>query len=174
VPIFDRVRRGERLKIRADQWNALVDQAERAQRSGLQFGDADQLASVRAPNVVTIQNTTDALLPRFGVLRISGAVHNPTNHPERVEEFVARLALRGGTPGAGDLAIVVALEPIAAGAFGRAAASGVFACRIDVCSMSHRFARAKANNLTVLESAPEGPVQILWAPGTGQWAVAAM
>lgn len=176
MPLFDRVRRGEKLRIRAEQWNAITEQAERAQREGTQFGDANQLAATRAPNVVVIKNETTQTVPRFGVLRVTGAVHDPTDEPELEDEFVSRMALRGNRPQGASLAIVVALEPIKPGQFGRAAASGVFACKVDVCSTAHQFATAKGDDVTGLQSAPEGPIQLLWKHGTGnaQWAIAAM
>jgi hypothetical protein len=176
MPLFDRVRRGERLRIRADQWNAIVDLADQAQRNQTQFGDADQLAPVRAPNVVLIKNDTNQPVPRFGVLQISGALHDPTNRPDLENEFVTKMALRGTRPDGTSPAIVVALEPIPAGSIGQAAASGVFACKVDVCSSAHRFAVAKGSDIATLQSAPEGPVQILWTANRGRasWTIAVM
>lgn len=176
MPIFDKVRRGERLQIRADQWNAVLDVAERAQRSGNQFGDADQLPPTWGRNVVTIRNDAAVTVPRFGVLQITGVISDPTDRPDLEDEFAAKLALTGGEPTASGLGLVVALEPIKPGSFGRANASGVFACRVDVCTTAHNFAGPLAGSVAALKSAPEGPVQLLWKHGTGtaQWAVAAM
>ena len=177
MPMFDRVRRGERLKIRADQWNTMADLAERAAREADGFGAANQLPDALAPNTVLIRNTTATPVPQFGVLNVGGVLFNPAESAALAAEFAARPILQGSNPATGEARLVVALEPIAPNAIGRAAACGVFACRVNVCDAAHRYATSKANDVTQLQSAAAGPVQLLWLePGTGanKWAVGAM
>jgi hypothetical protein len=175
MPIFDRVQRGERLTIRADQWNALAALAERAADG--RFGAANQLPEAYAPNIALVRNDHNIRVPRFGVLVITGVVINPATSAALAAEFAARPILRGTAPSLdNDERIVVMLEPVEPGAVGRAAVSGVFACRVNVCDPAHRYAGGKFQDATQLQSAAAGPVLMLWRQGEGadQWAVGAM
>src|SRR5699024_6729445 len=99
-------------------------------------------------------------------------------------EFRRGVALNGteidSTKHAGTFAI--ALEPIAAGAMGKAAVEGVCICKIDVQNTTDKFAEVPGDDggsgsggsgEVYLQSAAAGSAQILWKQsGTGlKWAV---
>jgi hypothetical protein len=80
--------------------------------------------------------------------------------------------LIGGTPtGTTGGAFCIAVEPIPAGQFGRAAIDGVVQVKLDVQSQDYVFARTKASS-SELQAASQGDAVILWkesGTGTGKW-----
>lgn len=179
MPDYHKAARGARLRIPAATYNALLSNAQRAELEQNGTAAAGQTNAAPAQNIVLVKNTSQNTIPQHGVLAITGVVHDPTNTSTR-PAFLERPILTG-SPATGSNAdqerFVVALEPIPADAIGRAAASGVFPCRVHIVSTSHRYAKPKLNDATQLQSAACGLVQLLWAePTTGlnKWAVGVM
>jgi hypothetical protein len=110
----------------------------------------------------------------WGVLAINGAVAAPTGSTgASVAQFQSDPAVVGVLPTTGASgAFVVALEPIAAGKFGRAAIAGVVQAKLNVLDASHGFAVPVAGSTSAFESATSGPAVILWkdsGTGSGKW-----
>ncbi|MBR4834403.1 MAG: hypothetical protein IKU86_08770 [Thermoguttaceae bacterium] len=108
----NRFYRGEPLT--AARLNDLVEAANR-------FGSGD--ATGRRPvRTLTVKNESGAVVPRFGVLEVSGFWRPAATRDEAVERFAASgIEVVGKTPtGALDAFLVVATEPIPPGEFGAA------------------------------------------------------
>lgn len=167
-----RIEPGQKLgtAISARAWNRAQDAAD------IVLGDRTRFAAAttaveKASNIVLVRNATTLDVPQFGVLGIFGSVVDPGANAERI-------ALNGVIPVLEQHRhrFVVTLEPIAAGAVGRAAAGGVFYCKVVMASESHRFATVKDGDRTALQSTECGPARLLWVKsGTGaRWAAGTM
>lgn len=183
-----RVEPGQRISsaFSARAWNRAQDAADLVlgARTGAEAGAPAGVE--RASNIVLVRNDSGQDVSRLGVLGISGVVIDPSGGTlagtdaasKRAREFIARPVLTGVTPNATHAeAFVVCLEPIKNGKIGRAAASGTFACRVNVTSTAHKFAIAKTGDLSQLQSAACGVLQLAWKEGgTGEnkWAVGVM
>ena len=176
------VRPGQRLQIAASQINAL----NQMMRVDTGFRAGPQTAPDPAPNIVLIKNASGQDVPMCGVLGISGVEINPSggnltgtaDADKRAREFVSRPILTGVTPTTAHAeSFVVTLEPIANNKIGRAAVSGAFACKVNVTNANHRFATAKNNDRTQLQSSACGVLQLVWketGTGANKWAVGVM
>jgi hypothetical protein len=176
------VRPGQRLQIAASQINALNDMM----RVKTGFRGGPQTAPEPAQNIVLIKNTSGQDVPMCGVLGISGVEIDPSggnltgtaDADKRAREFVSRPVLTGVTPTTAHAeSFVVTLEPIANNKIGRAAVGGAFACKVNVTNASHRFATAKNDDGSQLQSAACGVLQLVWketGTGANKWAVGVM
>ena len=101
-------------------------------------------------------------------------VFTPTDN---VETFKNALAVSGVTPTADHAgAFAILLEPIAAGAMGRAIVSGVTPVKVNITNADHRYAEVEAGQAGYLASAESGSALLLWKEaGTGEkWALVRM
>src|SRR5699024_2731099 len=174
---FQHVHPGQKLQLPAADWNGAMDVAD-AFANGKLSNLANQQAGGES---VLIKNTTASDISIFEILGIDTSTVDPgDNEPE----FRRGVALNGteidSTKHAGKFAI--ALEPIAAGAMGKAAVEGVCICKIDVQNTTDKFAEVPGDDggsgsggsgEVYLQSAAAGSAQILWKQsGTGlKWAV---
>jgi hypothetical protein len=161
------VQRGEPLRIPADDWNKIVD-ATRAfyERQGGRGGGPSGASGISGGGGVLVRNDSGADVPRFGVLGIDGPIVSPDDH---ADAFAQQVALKGVTPTLVAHAgrFVIAQAPIAAGAIGRAAISGVTIARVIMTSGTETRADVDNGQTGQLRSG-SGLVQILWtAGGTG-------
>jgi hypothetical protein len=165
---YKSVKAGDSLQISATAWNTLMQMAREAGERGA-LGSADIAGAQRDVDVVTLKNVTQTDCPRWGILGIDIPVFAPTTGQPVPRDFSTALAMRGvlaTTPGyVGKWA--VALEPIAAGKFGRAALSGVVPAIINVPSgVTPRYAEAEGT--VYARAATSGSAQVLWVEtGTG-------
>ncbi|MEX2388196.1 MAG: hypothetical protein WD534_09970 [Phycisphaeraceae bacterium] len=184
------VQRGQPLKIPADDWNRIVD-ATRAyhERQGQSTRPATADASGgRQAGVILVRNDSGADQPRFAILGIDAPIIGPDATEGNLEEFQRQVALTGvvptradhGSGGAGGSGgsgarFVVLLEPLAAGAIGRACVSGVCPAQVEVGHEQDGAATITDNDASRFTSTPSsgGGAQILWKEeGTGlKWAV---
>ena len=119
---------------------------------------------------IYVRNDAGSAVGYWGVLAITGVVAPPTGSTgSSVAQFQTEPAVVGVLPTTGATgAYVVALEPIAAGKFGRAAIAGVVQGKLNVIDAAHGFAVPVPGSATAFESATAGPATILWKePGTG-------
>jgi hypothetical protein len=177
-----RVNPGQKLTtaFSARAWNRAQDAADivLGDRGGLAQGG---LSYERQIHTVTVRNNSSQLVPRFGVLSITGVEVNPATSEAKAAAFADRPVLVGVAPTFGDK-FVVCLEPIANNAFGRAIIGGVFACKVRVNDTAHNYAIPKFNDVTQLQSSACGPVMLIWKDTTGwsaenrdnRWAVGVM
>lgn len=163
------VRKGDPLEISAAAWNTLMDLARKAGERGA-LGSADAVGVSRDPDIVTLKNVTQTDCPRFGILGIDVPVFAPTTgSTELPHNYAGALAMRGvlaTAPGyVGKWA--VALEPIAAGKFGKAALSGVVPAIVNVPSGVTPRA-VEADGTMYAKAGTVGSAQVLWVEtGTG-------
>jgi hypothetical protein len=164
---FRKVRPGQPLRITAKAWNRVLDtvatQPEFAGNAGI-YG--------RPCHIVQIKNTTGSTIPKWGALAITGIANDPTAGASSLAQFQDVPILEGAAPSnttAGKF--VVAVEPIAAGKFGRAAIDGVVQCKLEVAHADDRFVACGSGGL---KTAASGEGLVLWkesGTGTDKWAL---
>jgi hypothetical protein len=183
-----RIEKGQRIRsaISARAWNRAQDAADRVLGAGTGATGGGYSGADPAPNIVLIKNTSGQDVPMCGVLGISGVEIDPSggnltgtaDADKRAREFVSRPVLTGVTPTTAHAeSFVVTLEPIANNKIGRAAVGGAFACKVNVTNASHRFATAKNDDGSQLQSAACGVLQLVWketGTGANKWAVGVM
>ena len=166
---FRKVRPGQPLRITAKAWNRVLDSVA-TQPEFLGGGGAYG----RINHVVQIKNTTGSTVPKWGVLEITGVVNDPTAGDSSLAQFQDVPILEGGTPSSTTAGkFVVAVEPIAAGKFGRAAIDGVVQVKVEVDKATDKFVTCKAS-ASELKTGPTGEGLILWkedGTGTNKWAL---
>ncbi len=170
---MNRVQKGQSLRgnLTAEGWNAAMAAAEDLAGRKASLG-VDFMQTFRQAGIVLVNNDSGYDRGRFDVLGIDGvAIEASAN----LEEFQNRIVLSGATPTASDHTgrFVVLLEPIAAGAIGKAVVSGVCPVQVDVQKEEDQWADVKDDDATALKSGSFGGAAILWKEsGTGaKWAV---
>ena len=170
---MEKVRTGEQVSIKAATWNAFVDAANFV-KEARQNRSANGVSSGLDVGIVRLKNGESTLYSRFSALVITGVcVTAETNEDEftscpPVFEGLKMTADREGKPYA------VLLEPIEAGAIGRAMVLGVTPAKVVINASDEDYAVPKADSSTgALESSATGTARILWkAGGSGeQWCV---
>jgi hypothetical protein len=184
-----RVERGQKLAtaFSARAWNRAQDAADIVLGDRARFGAGQEAAWPRASNLIAVANNGPAEIPWLGVLGIAGVAISPVGGTlegsgeadSRARNFAERPVLAGTVPtvAAHADAFAIAMEPIPIGRTGLVAIGGAFACKVHVTDASHRFAGVKDGDVTQLQSARCGPVQLLWKePGVGEckWACGVM
>lgn len=168
--IFEHLQSGEKFRIRAETYNALMDMATdwySARRSNTPRVPV-QPAGREDAVYVLVQNTTGSDVPQFGILGISQPLVLPSNNEFTFRE---RHAYVGVTPAAGS-PFVVTQVPIANNAIGVAVIAGETACKLTVLNASDTRAGPSIDP-TQLTTGSLGPARILWKDsGTGSsiWA----
>ena len=168
---MEKVRSGEQLVIKASTWNAFIDAANftKEQRQN-QFGKG--LRSGVGAGVVLIQNAEPELRDRFTALILNDiAVPPSANENEFVScppVFIGQKMTdeREGRPYA------ILLEPVAAGAIGRAMVFGIVPAKVSIQDADDQYAVPTPNSSAgALQSDSTGVARIVWkAGGTGaQW-----
>ncbi|MEN6385317.1 MAG: hypothetical protein ABFD79_08960 [Phycisphaerales bacterium] len=166
---FKKVRNGDKLRIPAGTYNAMIDAAQDYiyRKTNINANIPQTLPA----NMVYIKNTTLFAVDRFGVLGISGseidAADNNFKNTYCFTGLAPSLAIHSGGR------FVIAAEPIAANAIGRAYAAGIVTVQIDITDETHTCADIEAEDKAKLKSAASGAAAILWKEtGTGtKWAV---
>ncbi|HOD83731.1 MAG: hypothetical protein BWX88_05113 [Planctomycetes bacterium ADurb.Bin126] len=170
---MNRVQKGQPLRgnITAEGWNAAMAAAEDLAGRKSSLG-GDFMQTFRQAGIVLVKNAGDYDRGRFDVLGIDGVAITASAN---LEEFQNRIVLSGDTPAAADHTgrFVVLLEPIAAGAIGKAVVSGVCPVQVDVQKEEDEWADVSDDDATALKSGSFGGAAILWKEsGTGKrWAV---
>lgn len=166
---FRKVRPGQPLRITAKAWNRVLDSVA-TQPEFLGGGGAYG----RTNHVVQIKNTTGSTVPKWGVLAITGIANDPTAGAASLVQFQEMPILEGSTPTTTTGGkFVVAVEPIAAGKFGRAAIDGVVQVKVEVDKDTDKFVTCKAS-ASEMKTGARGEGLILWkeaGTGTNKWAL---
>ena len=136
-------------------WNNMVD-AGRAWADGQLNNGAPTPNRPRATDLIRIKNDCGANRERGEILLISGKAIT-----DLAEESIWLL---GDTPTANGY-FAILKQPIQSGEVGTAQVSGCCLATIDVIDIDHTRAKPSAGDY-VLESATDGPIEILYAPGT--------
>lgn len=121
---------------------------------------------------VMAKNNTGSLVPRWGVLSITGMVATPSGEGSATSQFEQLPVVAGGAPSDTTTSWCVAVEPIAAGEIGKVAVGGCVQVKVEIANADHTFVRCKSSN-SELKSTDNGEGLILWKQGTGsgQWAL---
>jgi hypothetical protein len=167
MSLFDHVKAGDPVRLRAPVWNSLLD-AAKARQGEVGFG----AESRPGRDIVLVKNTSGADRERFDILGVDAPVFTPA---ESAESFKNQVALKGITPTAADHVgrFVVLLEPAKASAIVPGLLAGVSAVHVNVTDEDHAFADVADGQCGYLASGTTGAAQILWKEtGTGvKWAV---
>jgi hypothetical protein len=147
---------GDRLRIAARDYNAMLDAADSYRRS--QLGTTNPIGFGLSP--LLAKNTSGEDVQVGQVLGIDGPVFSQADNPA---EFFHNIIMSASKPTtASHLGKwCVALETIPAGRLGRVAAWGIAAVSLQLDYADHPFADV-ANNSFVLKSNWCGAGQILW------------
>lgn len=190
-----RIERGQKIAsaISARAWNRAQDAADivLGVTPGAMAGDAT--LTDRAVNYVLVRNDTGEPVPMFGVVMIGNPVIDPSGGTitgqdaasARAREFVRRPVMVGSKPATtlgvneAERVFGIAMQPIAVGLVGRVAVSGVMPCKVEILNTSHAFAAMRDGDVTQLQTAACGPVQLLWketatVPSMNRWALGVM
>jgi hypothetical protein len=160
---------GDPLVIPSVVWNRLLDVARGDQPGPSPAGNG---AAGLGNGIIRVKNNSGADRARWEVLGLDVPLVLPGDN---AAEFARQVALAGVLPTAahaGKWALL--LEPVAAGAIGRAVASGVTVGKVNVTTgeEAYKFADAEAG-LASLQAVAAGGAEQLWRdPGAGlRWAV---
>lgn len=170
---FERVKKGDRLRIAAQAWNDTLDVVERAKRARTRAAPGSGIIDSDG-GVVWVKNSGTNNVDRFGVLELSAPAILPS---ENLLAFQQDTPLTGITPTTNAASLgkfVIALQPIASNSTGLALATGVTPAVIDVQASSHGFADMTAGNVVKLTTGDRGAAHILYQESTSNgtcWAV---
>lgn len=169
---FRKVRTGEPLRVPARAYNAFVDAALAHRRESQRIGREPERA-LGDRGVALVRNESGGAIDRFGALGVAGPLVDPGDN-ER--EFAERVALRGVTPGVASHRgrFVLTLEPLAAGAVGRALVVGVCPALVDAPEdETPRYADIDDGETGHLLGGESGAAAVLWIEeGEGpRWAL---
>ena len=151
---FRKVRPGEKIQIPASLYNALLDLLN-SRDNYLAKGPGGTGAGF-----ITVRNETATDVPRFGVIGLGEPIILPTDN---LTEFQQRLTSRGVEPVPGR-PFAIAQEPIAAGAIGRCAVSGLTPVKLSIYDPDPEAQWAEPANQSVqsLRTYRGGSMRILW------------
>jgi hypothetical protein len=160
---FKKVHNGEKLKIPARAYNAMIDAAQDyINRKSNQSSDT---GTSLPPNMVFVKNTTGAAVDRLNVLGIGGSEIDPA-----ANTFKQSIVFTGVVPTSEHIngRFLITAEPIAPNSIGKAYASGFTIVQLNIIDEGHGFADIKDSDVTQLESVATGPAVILHKEeGTG-------
>lgn len=172
---FSKPLSGDPFRFPAPLFGDMIDTIRGFKGSSLGRGGGQPPKDAISTGVVLVKNTTGSTAPQFGVLGIDSVVIDPATSSASESGFRQQPLLSCSAP---DIAahlgkFVVLLEPIKAGAIGRAAVDGVTIAKVDVVDTDHVWADVKDGDTASLASVEFGGAQILWkASSTGvQWAI---
>jgi hypothetical protein len=114
------------------------------------------------PVEVQVLNSSGFNVDQFGILAVNAPVVLPKNS---LPTFAAQRALVGVAPD-GVLPVVITQEPIANGYMGAAVILGVTPACLNVLDENHKYA-VPTTSTTRLDTAPTGPVRIIWKDPLG-------
>jgi hypothetical protein len=161
VAILDPVNPGQMMRPPAAAWNLLMQMLQWWLNSA--SGDRGRMPVIPLSGFVDVRNESGSDVPRFGVLKISALVFNPSAALPAFQAgppTVKGIAPDGPSPAGG---IVILQNGLAAGAPNliRAIASGISPVRLSVTDEGHRYADTAEDDVETLHSASSGPALIL-------------
>ena len=181
-----KVRTGDPLVVPAQAYNAFIDAAKDFHQRTANLGQ-QATPGYRSAGIVLVKNESGEDRARFDVLGIGEPIFLPAPGPPgsagavAEQSFKNAVVFRGGTPDAtlhrGKF--VILLEPLAAGAIGRAYLAGVTVARLRLEDAAQQVTHAEIidADATALQPAVGGSAAVLWhqelsGAGSGDvWAV---
>jgi hypothetical protein len=177
---FQKTRPGEPIKgLSSRAWNRMLDQVN----PGATINNPEAFEprpinfSIIGFNPST-GTATGTAVPQWGCVCITGVRPAPSGAATgtALQQFERQPAIIVGQPTTGTGGrFAVALEPVGGGRSGLFAIDGVVQVKLDVLSISHKFATPKPGTTYRMESAESGEATILWADnattGNDRWAL---
>jgi hypothetical protein len=156
--MIDRVSPGQGINLSASRENriaAAVEFVERLQREPMNLPKSKALES----NYTLAKNSSATDIPMFGVVEAIESLFVPTDnlpqfqqgHPLKVNAPTSSAAGRFG----------IALEPIAAGKFGRVQFDGLVVCQVDITDPALTTAGEIVGDATKLRTSASGSARII-------------
>jgi hypothetical protein len=167
---FRRVSPGERLRVSAVAYNAMLEAAE-AHKRPTAFGAGDAPGGEPA-GVLLAKNTTEDMIDRFRLVGFDGPLLAGD-----AKGFLDRPCLKARKPTADDHTIFgVTQERIPAGKIGRVMVAGLTYLRVSVQHDDDQFAFVEAAT-HLAKSTATGPIQLIGVPTGGaapedRWCIA--
>ena len=168
---FKKVHSGERIRtFPAALYNALVDAARQTRTTSLNTGMGRNRQGWPA-GIVAVKNDSGGDLDQFSVVGIAGPVIEPADNED---EFCREVLLSGVTPAAASHTgrFLVLLEPLADGAIGIAAATGLAPVLLDVPDwenpVSWSFADVLDGDSSKLTGVAAGAARVIWQDTPGE------
>lgn len=154
---FGRVAPGQRLRIRAKTWNAMLGAAEYV--AGIKNSGGDRGGADLPFGNCLVRNIAGTDAPRMGVLTISAPMVVPSHNEDA---FARRLILDGDLPAANDRHVAILLASAGEDQVVPAIVTGLACVTLTVLDEAHEFAATAAGVTDSLYSAPRGPARIIW------------
>ena len=149
------------LGISVRTFNTLIDAGEAFKQTVHSVRPGDEQVE-RQLDLVLVKNVAGVDCPRFGVLAIDGPLFSPA---ENLDGFKNAIVLKGANPDEYEHMgkFVILQEPLAAGAIGWAAVSGITVGKVEMTEPTvFQLADVKDGDVTQLKGAGFGGAQILW------------
>ncbi|GIW90213.1 MAG: hypothetical protein KatS3mg109_0645 [Pirellulaceae bacterium] len=170
---FRKVQAGQPLQIPAAVWNAMLD-VVRAARNEQHTVDHATPTGITRPGIITVRNATGVAQDRFDVIGLDGPIVGPADN---LREFESRVAFDAVVPTENHFGrFAILLEPLRAGAIGRAVIAGVTPARLYVDASLYAYARPRPGDTHALDSVPHGPARTVWSENVAsspRWAIIA-
>jgi hypothetical protein len=165
------VHTGDKLRISASTWNAVLSMLEWFRGSRLERM-AERLEQVYQPSLVFVKNTTSSDLDRGDVLGIDTPLVSVTDNADWFKESLDFIgsAPSTSTPHYGQYAIL--REACPAGEIARAVISGVALAKLTITHASDQYCEITNNVTSALTTGALGTSRILWkesGTGSGKW-----
>ena len=133
--------------ISARAWNRAQDAADIVLAATPSVNGSAGNAIDRPYTWAHVKNSTLFDVPRWGVLAIESVSPEPDDYAdsESTKLFQQTPILSGTIPAANTWQFAICVEPLLAGAIGRAAISGVVQCKIEIDQLTDRFVICKSS-----------------------------
>ncbi len=173
-----KVRTGDPLAVPAKAYNAFIDAAKDFHQRTANLGQ-QATPGYRSAGIVLVKNESGESRARFDVLGLGDPIFLPDGGSVAEQSFKNAVAFRGDMP---DQTLhqgrfVVLLEPLAAGAIGRACLAGVTVARLRLEDADQQVIHAEIidADATALQPAAAGSAAVLWhqdtSGGGDVWAI---
>jgi hypothetical protein len=162
MPTFTPVQKGEKIKISAEEWN------------GIRKAVFDPDIQSNAPNnsryayrYVKVFNDQPEDVPAYGVLSVTGSLHDDDEIENNVNEQAARgmlswVEIKGGKPtGDENETLTILQRPAEPTWIQPAICFGATLAWVYMNNTEHRYAKAIPDNVQMLESANSGSVRLM-------------
>lgn len=155
---IERVNAGDRLAIRAADWNELARTADFVEGLRNRTGGAGSGRQELDPSKAYGYNSTGSALAIGNIVSVSDLAIDLVDGEWPVFDL--------DLPGDARLGIMLESVPATGDYAGLVCVAGVARTKVNVTDAEHQFAQPNGT-LTALDSSESGPVRILWAEGEG-------
>jgi len=160
-----KVRTGDPLVVPAQAYNAFIDAAKDFHQRTANLGQ-QATPGYRSSGIVLVKNESGEDRARFDVLGLGDPIFLPDSDAVAEQSFKNAVAFRGDMP---DETLhqgkfVILIEPLAAGAIGRAYLAGVTVARLRLEDAAQQVTHAEIidADATALQPAVGGSASVLW------------